>query len=126
MALWVRTLREPIRGLSEGIVTPQHPNPVGVLLTESAAMIPILNLFGLARVGASIPVNLIGALIIALCAWGLTTLTGSVIQWIALGIGIYVVFSWVQSLKARDPVTYHMIFELPTYLCHHQGLLILN
>ena len=111
MAIWVRTLKEPVRGVSEGIVTQQHPNPVGVLLTESVAMIPILNLVGLARVGASIPLNLLGAAIIGATAWLLIYLTGSVVQWIALGIGIYVVFCWVQSLKARDPVTYEMIFK---------------
>ena len=67
---------------------------------------------------ASVRVQCVGRVVvrrsmgpIALCAWGLTALTGSVIQWIALGTGIYVVFSWVQSLRARDPVTYEMIFK---------------
>jgi hypothetical protein len=38
-------------------------------------------------------------------------LTGSIAQWIALGTGFYVVFSWAQSLAARDPVTFAMIFK---------------
>ncbi len=111
MALWVRTLREPKRGVSEGIVTAEHPNPLGVLRTEMTAMIPIFNLYGLARDGASLKDNFVAAMVIALVAWGLILLTDNVPQWVALGIGIYVVYSWVQSLKARDPVTYHMIFQ---------------
>ncbi len=111
MALWVRSLREPKRGASEGLVSAEHPNPLGVLRTELAAMTPILNLYGLAREGASIRDNLVAGLFITVIAWGLIELTGNVPQWVALGIGVYVVYSWVQSLKARDPVTYHMIFQ---------------
>ena len=111
MALWVRSLREPKRGISEGIISAEHPNPFGVLRTELSAMIPIFNLYGLARDGASLKDNFVAAVLIALVAWGLILLTDNVPQWIALGIGIYVVYSWVQSLKARDPVTYHMIFQ---------------
>lgn len=111
MALWVRSLREPKRGISEGIISAEHPNPFGVLRTEMSAMIPIINLYGLARDGASLRDNFVAAVLIALVAWGLILLTDNVPQWVALGIGIYVVYSWVQSLKARDPVTYHMIFQ---------------
>ncbi len=111
MALWVRSLREPKRGISEGIISAEHPNPFGVLRTELSAMIPIFNLYGLARDGASLKDNFVAAVLIALVAWGLILLTDNVPQWVALGIGIYVVYSWVQSLKARDPVTYHMIFQ---------------
>ncbi|MAD07384.1 MAG: MFS transporter [Gammaproteobacteria bacterium] len=111
MALWVRSLREPKRGVSEGIVSAEHPNPFGVLRTELSAMIPIFNLYGLARDGASLKDNFVAAVVIALVAWCLILLTDNVPQWVALGIGIYVVYSWVQSLKARDPVTYHMIFQ---------------
>ena len=111
MALWVRSLREPKRGISEGIISAEHPNPFGVLRTELSAMIPIFNLYGLARDGASLRDNFVAAALIALVAWGLILLTDNVPQWVALAIGIYVVYSWVQSLKARDPVTYHMIFQ---------------
>jgi MFS family permease len=111
MALWVRTLREPIRGISEGLVTEKHPKPLSVLMTESAAMLPGINLIGLKRDGASIPVNLSAAVIITLVSAGLVMLTDNLPQWLALGVGVYVVFSWAQSLKARDPATYHMIFK---------------
>ena len=110
MAIWVRTLKEPKRGISEGLETEDHPAPFSVLKTEMAAILPIVNLFTLRQAGASIPVNLVAAVCIAVAAYGLIVLTGSVAQWIALGIGVYVTFSWAQSLKARDYPTYCMIF----------------
>ena len=111
MAFWVRTLREPERGASEGIVTAKHDKPFSVLATEFMAMLPIFNLIGLAREGASIKFNMLAAVVIFLVATGLVYLTDNLPQWVALGIGVYVVVSWVQSLRARDPVTYEMIFK---------------
>jgi len=111
MALWVRTLREPRRGISEGILTDDHPAPWRVLATEAMAMLPLLNLPGLRRAGASLGRNAAAAGAIVVAAAGLMYLTGSVAQWAALGIGVYVVFSWAQSVASRDPATFAMIFR---------------
>ncbi len=111
MAAWVRTLREPRRGVSEGLVTDDHPAPWEVLRTEMTAMLPLVNLPGLRQAGASLPRNGAAAVVISLIAAVLIALTGSVAQWIALGIGAYVVFSWAQSIAARDPATFAMIFR---------------
>lgn len=110
MALWVRTLREPKRGISEGLVTEEHPAPFSVLKTELVSMMPVMNLFGLHRQGASLRANLVAAVIILIVAVLLAWLTGNIPQWAALGVGVYLSFCWAQSLKSRDPVTYHMIF----------------
>ena len=111
MALWVRSLREPARGISEGLVTETHPAPFSVLATELGAMLPIFNLVGLKRDGASLGVNGLAALGIGLICALLIWSTGSVAQWIALGLGAYVTFSWAQSLAKRDPATFSMIFR---------------
>ncbi|HEY5645361.1 MAG TPA: MFS transporter [Pseudomonadales bacterium] len=111
MALWVRTLREPQRGISEGLVSEDHPHPWRVLSSEMMAMLPLLNLPGLRRDGASLPMNAAAAAVIGAVAWALIVLTDNVPQWLAIGIGIYVVFSWAQSLAARDPATFSMIFR---------------
>ena len=111
MALWVRTLREPLRGVTEGLVTEKHPAPFSVLAKEMSAMLPIFNLIPLKRDGGSLSINAMAAVVIALVSWGLMIVTDNIPQWVALGLGVYIVFSWVQSLKARDPVTYHMIFK---------------
>ena len=51
MAFWVWTLKEPQRGQSEGLIAEVHPAPFKVLGTELAAMLPIINLIGLRRLG---------------------------------------------------------------------------
>jgi MFS family permease len=111
MAIWVRTLKEPVRGISEGITTATHPAPFKVLGTELASVIPIFNLVGLHRAGGSLTVNLFAAVAITLVSWGLMVVTGNIPQWIALGTGVSVVVSWAQSLKARDAATFNMIFK---------------
>jgi len=105
MAAWVRTLREPTRGISEGLVTAEHTSPFRVLTTELMSVLPILNLPGLRAVGASLRVNAITAAAIGLAGYGLYLLTGSIAQWFALSNGAYVVFF-------LGPVTHE------TRLCH--------
>lgn len=110
MAAWVRTLREPTRGFSEGLVTDDHPQPFKVLLHELVAVVPPFNLFDLRRHRRTLVVNVVSAGAIAVGAWLLILLTGSVAQWITTGFGVWVTLTWAQSLKIRDPVTYHMMF----------------
>ena len=38
-------------------------------------------------------------------------LTDNIARWLALGTGVYVVFSWAQSLSCGDPATFAMIFK---------------
>ena len=40
----------------------------------------------------------------------LAWLTGTWAQWAAYGLGVYAVFSWVQSLRVRDPATHRLIW----------------
>lgn len=113
MALWVRTLREPVRGQSEGLVTPPHPSPFREAGRELINVLPPFTLIGLVRLGASarlIGINLGFAALMALVAYALIELLGSPAQWIALGIGVYATFSWGQTLKLRDGPTFAMIF----------------
>ncbi len=110
MALWVRTLREPVRGISEGLVGPDHPTPFRLLGGELLAVIPPFNLISLRGSTRALRVNAMAAVAIVLGAWLLVLLTGSVAQWITTAVGVYVTFSWAQSLKIRDPVAHHMMF----------------
>ena len=111
MAFWVWTLKEPQRGQSEGLITEVHPTPFKVLGTELAAMLPIINLIGLRRLGVSLPLNLAMGGAIAAAAYVLILITDNIPQWVALGLGVYVTVSWVQALKARDPATHAMMFK---------------
>ena len=114
LALWVRSLREPRRGQSEGLPeTAPHPHPFRELARELYAVLPPFTLFSLARAGGgarAVGVNLAGAAAITLAAWGMTALTGSAPQWSALGIGCYCAFSWAQGLARRDATAFTLIF----------------
>ena len=116
MAIWVRTLREPVRGSSEGLEVPKHPAPFSVLGTELKAMTPGINLFDLKRDGGSVPMNILAALIIVASAWTMKQLVGNSAQWIALGIGLYITVTWLQSLAIRDPAAYGMTMKSPAYI----------
>ena len=110
LAAFVRMLREPKRGQSEGLSTPKHPAPFSVLFEELAAVIPPFTFWSVHRHGASLPLNVLAALVLSFAAWGLVALTGSVAQWIAIALAAYITFSWVQGLRARDPATHAMMF----------------
>jgi MFS family permease len=115
MALWVRTLREPVRGQSEGLaVPPKHPHPFHALWTELAAVLPPLTLWTLWKAGAGVRGILLNVVLGAVCAggaWALIQVLGSMPQWVALAIGLYAFFSWLQGMALRDPATFGMIYR---------------
>ena len=114
MALWVWTLREPIRGMSEGILQRgSHPHPFRAAFRETAAVLPPFTLWSLWQSGLGakgLVTNLAIAGACALGAWVLIGALGSAPQWIALAIGLYAFFSWLQGLKRRDGAAYSMIY----------------
>ena len=113
MAFWVWTLKEPRRGQSEGIFTPEHSHPFRETARSLAAVLPPLTIFALYVVGGlrAVLVNLAAALIVAAAAYGANAATGTPTQWIALGIGVYAAVSWVHNLKLSDPATFGMMFR---------------
>ncbi|NKB99320.1 MAG: MFS transporter [Pseudomonadales bacterium] len=116
MAIWVRTLREPTRGISEGLVTEKHPHPFRLLGQELLAVVPPFNLVGLRSHPKVLQTNLKLAALIALTAWFLIWLTGSFAQWITTSFGVWVTVTWAQSLKIRDPATYGMMFGSKAFI----------
>ena len=88
MAICVRTLREPVRGASEGLVAEKHPHPFRLLGQELLAVVPPFNLVGLRDHPKVLRANLMYAAGFALVAWILIELTGSVAQWVTTGFGV--------------------------------------
>jgi MFS family permease len=114
LALWVLTLREPPRGASEGLPQPVvQPHAWRDFGRELAAILPPLTLFNVARIPGALRPNLAALLFVLVAGYGLYRLTGDAPQWIAYGLGAYAIFSWVQSLKQRDPPTYCLIWGSP-------------
>lgn len=117
LAALVFTLREPLRGESEGIVTPAPKDPFRGFFRELIAVIPPFTLIGAMRAGPkALVLNLVGAGVIAAIGYALAQATGNYQQWIAVGIGYYAIFSWATTLKDRDAPTFKLIWGTPAFL----------
>jgi MFS family permease len=117
LACWVATLREPLRGMADGILTPPEPAPWRNFFAELSSVIPPFTLVqAAARGGGELAANLAAAAVATALATAMIALTGDVPQWSAIALGCYAVFSWVRSLRARDPATYALIWGTPTFL----------
>ncbi|HYJ30489.1 MAG TPA: MFS transporter [Allosphingosinicella sp.] len=114
IALWVLSLKEPQRGASDGLPQPiVRPNAWRDFGRELIAILPPLTLLSVSRIPGALKTNLIVLAVVAALALGLIELTGDWPQWSAYGLGVYAVFSWVQSLKHRDPATHRLIWGTP-------------
>ena len=117
LALWVLSLREPVRGAVDGLPTPGAPHPGTDFLRQLLLIVPPLTLLGAARGGRkAVATNLLGGGAIALAAWGLAALTGGGAQFLFLGIGAYAVFSWACALQRDDPATFALTWGTPVFL----------
>lgn len=109
LALWVSTLREPVRGMADGIVTAPEPHPFRIFFRELRAVVPPFTLLHLwlEKAGArGIAINLGAAALLVGLALLMIRLTGSQAQWMALSLGLYSAFSWAQALALRDAPTF--------------------
>ena len=114
VAFWVWTLKEPLRGESDGQPSPVvRPNAWREFGKELGAIMPPLTLLSVARIPGALRPNLIALVSIAFAASLLWQLTGDGAQWAAYAIGVYAVYTWTQSLKARDPATHRLIWGTP-------------
>jgi MFS family permease len=114
LALWVLTLREPQRGASDGLPQPiVRPNAWREFGRELSAILPPLTLLNVARIPGALTTNLVVLAGVAAVGFGLYRLTGDGPQWLAYGIGVYAIISWIQSLKHRDPPVYRLIWGSP-------------
>ncbi len=114
LALWVLTLKEPQRGASDGLPQPiVRPNAWRDFGRELMAILPPLTLVNAARMPGALVTNLAVLAGVTAIALALIALTGDAPQWSAYGLGVYAVFSWVQSLKRRDPPTHRLIWGTP-------------
>src|SRR5262249_21761852 len=114
----VATLREPVRGQSDGAVeATAHPHPFREFAVELRAVLPPFTLLNLVLLGAGwghLVFNVAAAAGCAGVAALLIAWLGTPAQWIALGIGVYATVSWSQSLAIRDRDAFAAIFRNPT------------
>ncbi|HEX8257260.1 MAG TPA: MFS transporter [Allosphingosinicella sp.] len=114
LALWVLSLKEPQRGASDGLPQPiVRPNAWRDFGRELLAILPPLTLLSTARLPGELKRNLIMLVCVTAAALALIWLTGDAPQWGAYCLGVYAVYSWVQSLRHRDPPTYRLLWGTP-------------
>jgi MFS family permease len=117
LAVLVFMLREPLRGASDGTFeAPVQPGAWRIFGLELAAIVPPLTLWSVAHIPGGLKTNLMVLAGIVGAAAVLIVATGDTAQWVAYGVGIYAVSSWVQRLRARDPETYAFIWGSRTVL----------
>lgn len=122
VALWVATLREPVRGAMDGTPTKGAANPFGEFIADLSTIVPPFTLIGAARRGVSaLAINLLAAAGLAAFAWWMIQLTGALAQWLAVGVGYYAVFSWACVLRQKDPATFKLIWGTPAFICTTLG-----
>lgn len=127
LALWVFTLKEPMRGQSEGLRAPPNPAPFKTFFEELLTIIPPFTLIGAARNGVkALSGNLFALLVVAGLVFGLVALEAGglsaarapyFVQWGAVGIGVYAVFSWASALRHRDRPTFRLIVGTAAFHC---------
>ena len=119
LALWVATLREPVRGLHDGIKPVVSAHPFKDFVAEMMSVIPPFTFIGaLSRGFGALAVNVMFAALMAGVVWLMYNVLGpkSLPQWSAICIGLYAVFSWASALKERAPGTYRLIWGTPAFL----------
>jgi MFS family permease len=119
LAWIVASLKEPVRGLADGLPTPAAQNPWPAFFDELMSIIPPFTLLHLIKhkaTTATLLFNLLGAACVVGAGYVLFKLTQDWKQWTALGIGVYAVFSWAQSIKIRDRASFAMIWGSPTFI----------
>jgi MFS family permease len=114
LAAWVATLREPVRGQSEGLISSvSHPHPFREFVDELMAVVPPFTVWSLLRSGAgrrAVLINVSAGAAITVTAVVLIGWIGGPAQWLSLAVGLYAFVSWIQNLAVRDRPAFLMIF----------------
>lgn len=126
LALIVYFLREPIRGMSEGLKEVKEPHPFKVTAKEFASILPPLTLIAAWQAGKTkaLLINIAIALIVYAVASLIINTIGDPMQWYTLGFGAYATISWIQIIKIRDPAVFGMIFGAPSLILIIVGVAI--
>ena len=138
LAALVLNLREPRRGATDGMPEATAATaPWSAFWAEVFAILPPFTLINLVRLKAPRAVwrtHLLVMLVIAAVATGMAIfanaiepavkrhvlfivggfeITGHTLQWTALSVGVYGIFSWAQSLRLRDAPAFALILKSP-------------
>ena len=110
LALITWQIKEPPRGLSEGLTETKKENPLKAVFGELVGLTPI-GLLQAKNTQKELLRNLALLIFVLAGAYGLIQITEDHLQWIAFGIGFYFVCNWIQGLRIRDKVAFELMFK---------------
>lgn len=117
LALWVLSLREPVRGAFEANAGVPDPRPWRSLLHSLLQIVPPFTLVGAAQRGrAALARNLAAASALAAGAWLLGRASGNFAQFGFVAVGYYAVLSWACALRAADRATFDLTWRNPAFV----------
>ncbi|MBU7580473.1 MAG: MFS transporter [Porphyrobacter sp.] len=119
LAIWVASLREPVRQPDAASGT-RHPL-VDFFIDLSMLLPPLTLVHAAMRGWTAALVNVAVAAAMTGFALVMIKLTGNVPQWSAIGFGYYAVFSWASTLRRHDPATFKLIWGTPAFICTALG-----
>ena len=90
-------------------------DPLTALKEEFIGISPLVIFASKNKLKASM-INLLMAFIISSICFALYRLTNDLIQWVAFGLGAYLLSCWIQGLRFRDPVTFDLLFKTKSLL----------
>ena len=117
VALLVLTIKEPLRGHTEDVEIKKVDKPFKEAGKMLAGIIPFASVINLYKDGSDnkeIYLQLAFKLGIFLLIFAMGVLTSDWMQWSAFGLGLYALFSWIQTVKIKDPVSYEIVFKSKT------------
>lgn len=119
VALWVASLREPVR-LPDHNASGRHP--LTDFFIDLSMLLPPFTLYHAMRRGwMAVVVNLLMAAAMVVLATVMIEFTGNLPQWSAMAFGYYAVFSWAATLRRHDPATFSLIWGTPAFICTALG-----
>jgi MFS family permease len=110
LALLTWQIKEPPRGLSEGLTETKKENPLKAAFGELVGLTPI-GLLQAENTQKELLRNFALLIFVLSGAYWLIQTTGDYLQWIAFGIGFYIVCNWIQGLRIRDKVAFELMFK---------------
>jgi MFS transporter, Spinster family, sphingosine-1-phosphate transporter len=136
LAVLIWMLREPERGVMDGIATPHDPHPFRASGQVLASVTPGLNWLSLARLHAGsamwrsnlmwlagIVLGMIGLVRLTqylsprpVLAFGSLSVDPHVLQWSVIGFGLFVMVNLIQNLRLTDGEAYRVITRSPTLI----------
>jgi MFS family permease len=119
LALWVASLREPVRPPEDN---PDARHPLIDFFVDLSMLLPPFTLIhAMSRGPMAAFINLAMAAAMTVLALVMIELTGNLPQWLSIAFGYYAVFSWATTLRKHDPATFALIWGTPAFICTALG-----